>query len=187
VISEAEYKVQAPAVLSIPLADLISDLNENLDPASVSFAEILSSGAKITLTGILSIEVDYSETNYTGLDQLMVEVCDLAGACTQATFNIEVEGPVELEVYNAVSPNGDGSNDYLKISAIERFPENRLRIINRWGNLVYETEGYNNQDRRFEGKGNLNGSGNLPPGTYFYELNLLTEERIINGFLMLQY
>src|SRR5690606_18681771 len=38
-----------------------------------------------------------------------------------------------LEVFNAVSANGDTRNDFLRIDNIEFYPENTVKIHNRWG------------------------------------------------------
>ena len=46
-------------------------------------------------------------------------------------------------VYNAVTPNGDGAYDVLTIENIENFPNNSVRIYNRWGVLVFSTRAYN--------------------------------------------
>ncbi|MDP5199135.1 gliding motility-associated C-terminal domain-containing protein [Flavobacterium sp. DG2-3] len=86
--------------------------------------------------------------------------------------------PGELEdgliVYNAVSPNGDGMNDFFKIEGINNFPDNTLEIYNRYGIKVYQANGYNEQERVFRGEGNGKGSFKqgavVPTGTYFYIL-----------------
>ncbi|HEY9046400.1 MAG TPA: gliding motility-associated C-terminal domain-containing protein, partial [Ohtaekwangia sp.] len=77
----------------------------------------------------------------------------------------------EINVYNAVSNNRDGMNDFFEIGCIESYPNNRVRIYNRAGTLVYEQKGYNNVDMIFNGVSNKGISvlGNhLPDGTYFY-------------------
>ena len=70
----------------------------------------------------------------------------------------------QLKVYNGLSPNDDGSNDVLYVENIEYFPGNKIIIFNRWGNKVFEKEGYrNNWDGHYQGR-------MLPDGTYFYLL-----------------
>ena len=62
--------------------------------------------------------------------------------------------PPYFEVFNLVTSNNDGFNDYFKISGIENFPENQVLIYNRWGVLVYEMENYGNSpnsDNVFKG------------------------------------
>jgi gliding motility-associated-like protein len=78
------------------------------------------------------------------------------------------------EIYNAISPNGDGINDTFKIKGIDCYPNNTLRIYNRYGVLVYDKEGYDNITNPFEGfsdgRATLKRSDKLPTGTYFYTL-----------------
>jgi gliding motility-associated-like protein len=77
-----------------------------------------------------------------------------------------------IEVFNAISPNGDGSNDFFRIEGLNCYPDNRVEIYNRWGVLVFERTGYNNNDRVFrglsEGRVTIKPSEELPTGTYFY-------------------
>ncbi len=80
----------------------------------------------------------------------------------------------DVVIYNAVSANGDGNNDYFRIENLDRFPDNKVTIFNRWGVLVYETTNYGAHDNVFrgisEGKGTLKKGEGLPTGTYYYIL-----------------
>lgn len=67
---------------------------------------------------------------------------------------------------NTMTPNGDGANDVFYVKNIETFPNNRLTIYNRWGNIVYETTGYNNT-----WQGTHKGRP-LPVGNYYYYIEL---------------
>ena len=75
-----------------------------------------------------------------------------------------------------VSPNGDGINDCWVIPEMEKYPKNVLKLFNRWGNLVYEKEGYINHFCGVPNIGNLEETaekdGLLPGGTYFYIIDL---------------
>ncbi len=47
--------------------------------------------------------------------------------------------------YNELlTPNGDGLNDKLVIDRLERYPQNRLRIFNRYGQQIWAKTGYDN-------------------------------------------
>ena len=78
-----------------------------------------------------------------------------------------------LTVYNEFSPNGDGVNDFFKIDCIASFPNNKLEVYNRWGNIVYEKRGYNNDwDGITNGRVAVQKGDLLPVGTYYYILDL---------------
>lgn len=85
----------------------------------------------------------------------------------------EVKDPSIL-VYNAVTPNGDGAHDYLKIVNIDLYPSNSVTIMNRLGETVFKTDNYNNTDpaKRFEGQSNTGSGQPLADGTYFYVIDL---------------
>ena len=78
----------------------------------------------------------------------------------------------KLTIFNAVSPNGDGSNDIFYIQGIECYPNNTVEVYNRWGIKVYEVNNYDNISNVFKGysDGRVTISRNelLPTGTYFY-------------------
>jgi len=80
-------------------------------------------------------------------------------------------------VSNALTPNGDGRNEYFHIEGLDCFSNNTVEIYNRWGVLVFETTKYNNVDNVFEGfsKGRttIRQSEALPDGTYYYVLKYL--------------
>ena len=70
---------------------------------------------------------------------------------------------------DGISPNGDGKNDFWVIDFIEEYPNNVVEIYNRWGELLFHADGYQ-QD--WEGK--YNGQ-ELPIGTYYYIIDLHEE------------
>ena len=79
--------------------------------------------------------------------------------------------PCLIEVFNGVTPNGDGHNDFFYISNIDQYPDNVVDIYNRWGQQLAHIPGYNNVDKKWGGT--INGTDNLAPtGTYFYIINL---------------
>lgn len=133
-------------------------------------AQIISGGgvndSSITVAwtqlGLNTISVSYNNTTICNLPSshsmdLTVEKCVL-----------DVSGDECFTVYNEFTPNEDGSNDVFFIKCAENFPNNKLEIYNRYGNLVYKVNGYKNE---WKGEANVGGtfSGNvLPTGTYYY-------------------
>uniref|UniRef100_UPI00046F0C32 gliding motility-associated C-terminal domain-containing protein n=1 Tax=Aquimarina pacifica TaxID=1296415 RepID=UPI00046F0C32 len=85
----------------------------------------------------------------------------------------------DLEVFNVVTPNGDGDHDVLSIRNIEKFPSNEIQIFNRWGVVVYKAIGYGVNGEYFRGESNgrttISKDKMLPVGTYFYILTYKTE------------
>ncbi|HMJ70983.1 MAG TPA: gliding motility-associated C-terminal domain-containing protein [Cyclobacteriaceae bacterium] len=87
----------------------------------------------------------------------------------------------DIEVFNAVSAGSDGKNDFMTIKNIEFYPENRVTIHNRWGDLVFQVSGYDNAQNVFRG---LSDNGNkLPAGTYFYAIDLGNSAKKITGYV----
>ena len=94
----------------------------------------------------------------------------------------------EVLVFNGVSRNNDGQNDIFEIACIQDFPLNNVKIFNRAGTLVYEANGYDNQDVFFNGVSNrgINLLGtDLPDGTYFYIINKRDGSEPRTGYLEL--
>lgn len=75
----------------------------------------------------------------------------------------------EVEIYNAISPNGNDKNDFFYIRNADKYPNNSLRIFDRNGIIIYEENGYGIDNKLFFGKSNINKSNALlPSGSYFY-------------------
>ncbi|MBE9491087.1 MAG: gliding motility-associated C-terminal domain-containing protein [Bacteroidetes bacterium] len=100
---------------------------------------------------------------------------DAYGVFTLARVKEEFILPGDVVIYNGVTPNDDGKNDYFIIDGIQNLANNSVEIINRWGVKVFETSNYDTNGNVFkgfsEGRLTINGDELLPTGTYFYVLN----------------
>jgi gliding motility-associated-like protein len=78
---------------------------------------------------------------------------------------IEVDPSTNLYVPNIFSPNGDGNNDVYKVrgKGVELF---NLKIFNRWGQVVFESESID------EGWDGTKGGSMLNQGVFVYKLNV---------------
>jgi gliding motility-associated-like protein len=79
------------------------------------------------------------------------------------TVSDEVEVDVifcDVIIPNIITPNGDGKNDIFKIEKLEHYPKSSLKIYNRWGKKVYESDDYKND---WDGEG-------FADGVYFFIL-----------------
>lgn len=87
------------------------------------------------------------------------------------TFDVIVAPPdIAVEIGKALTPNGDGIHDYWEIAPLERYKDNAVLVIDRWGNKIYEANGYDNERIAWDGR-NLQGV-KVPTGTYFYTVEV---------------
>lgn len=89
-----------------------------------------------------------------------------SGTCPPSFEDITITVK-QLNIPQGVSPNGDGINDIFLVEGIEEFPESKLEILTRWGELVYSEENYNNNWKGQNSQGEA-----LPDDTYYYILQL---------------
>ncbi len=96
--------------------------------------------------------------------------------------------PVEPVVKQAVSPNGDGVNDFLEIENIDNFPDNHLVLMRRDGTRIFEAYHYDNRSHTFDGHNSKNGQMQVA-GTYFYLLEYKTGGvmKRKTGYVILKY
>ncbi|MCB9230618.1 MAG: gliding motility-associated C-terminal domain-containing protein [Bacteroidia bacterium] len=84
-----------------------------------------------------------------------------ADTVQQCNFTVQFE---ELIIPNLFTPNSDNVNDFFEIVGIEKYPNNKLVVYNRWGNLIYEKDQYDNS---WDGRNIFNGLP-LPDGGYVF-------------------
>jgi gliding motility-associated-like protein len=181
-IIPASAIIQIAGKVTLNLAALISDPDNNLDLSTLKIITQPESKAFASIDPQNNLTIDYNGISFTGVDHLTIEVCDLAGSCAQQEITIEVEG--DIIVYNAISPNGDSKNDTWIIKNIHLLDDtrfNHVTIFNRWGDPVFETDNYDNLNRQFNGR-NKNG-GELPAGTYFYKIDFASGRKSLTGYI----
>ena len=135
--------------------------------------------------------IEYTpNTGFKGVDTLVYELCN-AGGCATATVSIEVTH--KLIAYNGVSVNGSEKNNHFHIAGIEAYPDNTVRIYNRWGVKVFEVQHYDNVRNVFkgisEGRVTVEAADKLPQGTYYYVIEYVDEnnqKQTIVGWLYLK-
>jgi gliding motility-associated-like protein len=74
-------------------------------------------------------------------------------------------------VPNVITSNNDATNDYLVIKNWEDYDQVSIQIFNRWGNLIYENENYQNDWNGTD----LNGK-TIDEGVYFYMVTPKSEK-----------
>jgi gliding motility-associated-like protein len=144
---------------------------------------------KAPLHGTLLLRADTTfiyipNTGYIGNDQFTYTIADngIPSKLDTAVVYIEVV-PLVVKVPDGFSPDGDGTNDKFVIPGIEKYPNNKLTIVNRWGDVVYEKSQYQNDWGGEPNKGILLDKGVLPAGNYFYIFETGTTDKSITGSL----
>ena len=90
----------------------------------------------------------------------------------------------DIFIPEGFSPDGDGANDQLVIYGLNG-KHVSLKVFNRWGNLVYESDNYqNNWDGTCTTGFVLTGE-RLPESTYYYIVQIEGENESRKGFLTL--
>lgn len=100
-------------------------------------------------------------------------ITDANGCTAYATDSVPYPEDGCFRVSPVITPGQqDGKNDFVIITCIETANESKMEIYNRWGQLVFETEGYTNNDLDLEHNWNgLTSSGAaLAEGVYYYVL-----------------
>jgi len=142
--------------------------NDTLNGATTP--NVVTSPANGTVVVNADNTVEYRpHTDFVGTDTFVYEICNSAG-CSSATVTVDIVN--KIIPYNGMSVDGDGKNDYFHIGGIENYPNNVVRIYNRWGVKVFEVSGYDNVTRVFkgisDGRVTVEASDKLPQGTYYY-------------------
>lgn len=98
---------------------------------------------------------------------------------------ISLDDCLTIEIPDAISPNGDGYNDYFVVPNLLEYPNNTLKIFNRWGAMVYNASPYQNDWDGTSSHGNMMNS-ELPVSTYYYILDLGNGTEALTGYIYLK-
>ncbi len=139
----------------------------------------LNAGDSETLTIVATVNQtgDYENTAEITINEFEADV----------TNNVStiVLIPSDFFIPEGFSPNGDMVNDVFFIRGILAYPSNEFTVFNRWGNIVFSAQSYNNT---WDGKSGSDfniGGDVLPVGTYFYVLDLGDGSDIYKGTIYL--
>jgi len=169
--------------------------NQDTDNEGTTSITLINSTAQ----GTVSFDPNTGELTYTptateagNTITIIYEVCNTQNGtpvCSTATVTIAIANVNDITIESdLVSPNVN--NGIFRITNIEAFPNNTVRIYNRWGVLVFETRTYDNAENAFRGISNgratISQNSQLPVGIYFYIINYVNqaEEAItVDGYL----
>ncbi len=172
-------------VLTVNTGEQLIDVdlldNDNTSGQDFTFAVIDGTVNGTLETNEFGVITYTPPAQFLGIETFTYEICNntCAENCTTALVSIEVVENEDIDCFvtAAITPNGDGKNDFFEIPCLVAFPNNELLIFNRWGDKVFEQAKY---------QGNWDGVRNgmpLPNGTYFYILKYdLDNEKMKQGY-----
>ena len=151
--------------------DSNTKLNGSITGGSGTYSWLWQPSALLTEDTLLDPET--VKLNHDTLFILMVT--DLLNGCKDTdSVRIKVLNPEINEdclvFHNVITPNGDGLNDKWIIDCIENFPDNKVIIFNRWGDIVNKFDNYDNLSQVWQGT--RKDGKSLPDGTYYYVLTI---------------
>lgn len=137
--------------------------------------------------------IDKSDTVFDHYANLSIAGCYSVTAVDSFANESPIQGKVCIdnctyyELPNVFTPNGDNKNDFVIPGPYKYIHKIDMKIYNRWGTLVFETEDPDiNWNGRFMENGKI-----LSPGVYYYICDVyeyrLTgiETRVLTGFIHL--
>jgi gliding motility-associated-like protein len=165
--------------------DLIKGLNLNPKTGIITGApSIITATQKYTITALnsggstsfdLSITIKDIFKNDSDGDGVIDEKdnCPLIYNPYQEDLNNNGTGDAcdstQMNIAEAITPNGDGINDTWVISNIENYTNSVVRVFNRWGSEVFVARNYQND---WDGHYKDNSKSLPDSSSYYYQIDL---------------
>ena len=196
----------APGSYSVQVKDIVSNCTGTrtfniTEPGPLDITETITNEKCGTKNGSISLTVSggippfkyvwsgpFTGTKIIGLppDTYTVTVTDSNLCEKQIVAEVGADSCFTIHIHDVITPNGDGINDVWVIEGIHSYPENTVQVFDKFGDMVYSKQNYNN-----DWSGESSGGGHLPDGTYFYlvKLNasgLADEKNTITGSILIK-
>ena len=119
-------------------------------------------------------------TGLVGNRNYRVEVTDVNNCIYKRSVFVPLKDGC-IFIANAITPNGDGSNDTWVIGGLDGYSDAHVQVVNRYGQVVFESNGYTNPWR-----GTLNNEP-LPPADYYYVVSYDKSKEPLTGVVSIKY
>lgn len=128
-------------------------------PSGIDFNTVTGeiSGTPNISSSVKSYKITASNTGGSSSFEILMEIIE------------EPKQDQKIQIAEAVTPNGDGINDYWVIKNIENYSNSIIHVFNRWGTEVYTARNYQNDwDGHYK-----NNSQSLPDSSsYLYQIDI---------------
>ena len=150
----------------------------------------ISAGNSSDLTAIGAAIIDWNWSPSTGLSDntipnptanptvsttYILTGTDFNGCIAMDSIRVTVDFDMNVVIANILTPNEDAKNDTWIIENIEFYPNTEVMIVNREGQLVYESSNYDNS------WGGTHNGKLLPDATYYYVLKFQGSDKTYKG------
>lgn len=166
-------------VSETPVLDLINVLYTRRDhPVSIGVKDSLDVAYRWTPSDYLNsgTYANPISTPSTGITYL-VTATNAYGCVARREVKINIIEKILIP--DAFTPNNDGINETWELKGIEGYPKSRVTIYNRWGEVIFNSVGYQNA---FDGV--VAGALQMP-GVYTYKIRLTENSPELMGSLTL--
>ena len=175
----------------IPVESVIpSNLNLNTTSTEESCFNNLDGTAEVLLQGgngpfsylwnDLQAQQTALATGLVGNRNYRVEVTDVNNCIYKRSVFVPLKDGC-IFIANAITPNGDGANDTWVIGGLDGYSNAQVQVVNRYGQVVFESNGYANPWR-----GTLNNDP-LPPADYYYVVSYDKSKEPLTGVVSIKY
>lgn len=183
--------------LSTPTFD-VGEATQPVIEATPAVTEICSDGSETVTLAVTQIFVSYqwSPSSNTGSSISVtepgiysVETTNDAGCIGNAQIELTEksgcsDGEIDVEIPKAFTPNGDGANDYWKISGIENMNQNcEVNIFDGRGRRVVAIKVSAFPVTGWDG---TSGGTAVPAGTYYYVLGCPSGKPVTGSVLIVR-
>jgi hypothetical protein len=109
--SDGSITIAANGTGSLNLKTLITDTDNDIDFSTLAITTTPTSGASTSIDINAQLSINYQATNFSGIETVVLKVCDSAGACDQSTISITVANTPPIFTDNTITiPFGKSSD-----------------------------------------------------------------------------
>lgn len=159
--------LSTPVDLNVTSVIVDAGPNQEIGIGESTILEATASGS-VTWTPSSSLDDPNSLTPIASPTQTTTYTVTVTNGNCTASDQVTVVVTELIVAPNTFTPNDDGINDVWHIAYIEKFPSCKVTVYDRWGQKVYNSTGYSNEnpwDGKFLGVP-------LPASTYYYVIEL---------------